>query len=127
VTATQFIAATDAYNRFRREMAAWWSGGFDLLVTPTITRPSPLVGEIVPSAEKPMDAFMRSGALLPFCVPFNVTGQPAISLPLHMSAAGLPVGVQLVAAAGREDLLFRVAAQLETDLAWSERRPEVHA
>ena len=74
-----------------------------------------------------MDAFARSGALLPFCVPFNVTGQPAISLPLHMSSDGLPVGVQFVAAAGREDLLFRLAAQLEADVRWSERRPMIHA
>ena len=127
VTATQFIAATDAYNTFRREMLGWWAGGFDLLVTPTITRPSPRVGEIIPSADAPLDAFMRSGALLPFCLPFNVTGQPAISLPLHMSVDGLPIGVQLVADAGREDLLIRVAAQLETQLDWAARRPPVHA
>ena len=127
VTATQFIAATDAYNVFRREMLQWWSGGFDLLLTPTVTRPSPRVGEIVPSADAPLDAFMRSGALLPFCIPFNVTGQPAISLPLHLSADGLPVGVQLVATAGREDLLFRVSAQLEAASGWEARRPPVHA
>jgi len=127
VTATQFIAATDAYNQFRREMLGWWSDGFDLLVTPTLTRPSPRVGEIVPAADKPLDAFMRSGALLPFCVPFNVTGQPAISLPLHWSAEGLPVGVQLVADAGREDVLLRVAAQLEAATGWAQRRPPVHA
>ena len=76
---------------------------------------------------KDYDAFMRSGALLPFCVPFNITGQPAISLPLHMSEDGLPVGVQLIAAAGREDLLIRVAAQLEADVKWSERKPPLHA
>jgi amidase len=127
VTATQFIAATDAYNVFRREMLQWWSGGFDLLVTPTVTRPSPRVGEIVPSADAPLDAFMRSGALLPFCIPFNVTGQPAISLPLHLSADGLPVGVQLVAAAGREALLFRVSAQLEAASGWEACQPPVHA
>jgi amidase len=128
VTATQFIAATDAYNDFRRQMAAWWDDdGFDLLVTPTITRPAPRVGEIIPSAEAPLDAFMRSGALLSFCVPFNITGQPAISLPLHMSADGLPVGVQLIAATGREDLLLRVAAALEADVGWQERVPPIHA
>jgi amidase len=127
VTATSFIAATDAYNEFRREMLQWWTDGFDLLITPTITQPSPRVGEIVPSADKPLDAFMRSGGLLPFCVPFNITGQPAISLPLHISEDGLPIGVQLVAAAGREDLLFRVAAQLEADAQWSERQPPLHA
>ena len=83
--------------------------------------------QIVPSADKPLDAFMRSGSLLPFCVPFNVTGQPAVSLPLHTSAEGLPVGVQLVADAGREDVLIRVAAQLEAEVRWAERRPPLHA
>jgi len=127
VTATQFIAATDAYNEFRRGMLQWWDDGFDLLVTPTITRPSPRVGEIVPSADAPLDAFMRSGALLPFCIPFNVTGQPAISLPLHLSSQGLPVGVQLIAAANRDDVLIRVASQLEEAVRWGERRPPLHA
>lgn len=127
VTASQYLAAIEAYNQFRREMAGWWEGGWDVLVTPTITQPAPRVGEIVPSADAPLSAFARSGALLPFCVPFNVTGQPAISLPLHMSEDGLPVGVQFVAAAGREDVLFRLAAQLEADVRWSERRPVVHA
>ena len=127
VTATSFIAATDAYNAYRRQMLQWWTDGFDLLVTPTITRPPPRVGEIVPSADKPLDAFMRSGALLSFCVPFNITGQPAISLPLHMSGDGLPVGIQLVAAAGREDVLIRVAAQLEAEVKWTLRRPPLHA
>jgi amidase len=127
VTVTQYLAALESFNQFRREMAGWWDDGWDVLVTPTITQPSPRVGEIIPSADAPMDAFMRSGALLPFCVPFNVTGQPAISLPLHMSSDGLPIGVQFVAAAGREDLLFRLAAQLETDVGWGERSPMIHA
>jgi len=56
-----------------------------------------------------------------------MTGQPAISLPLHWTPAGLPVGVQLVAAFGREDLLIRVAAQLEQSAPWADRRPVVHA
>jgi amidase len=127
VSATQFIEANDAYNLFRREMLQWWDEGFDLLVTPTITRPSPRVGEIVPSVDAPMDAFMRSGSLLSFCLPFNVTGQPAVSLPLHMSADGLPIGVQLVAAADREDVLLRIASQLEEAVQWGDRRPPLHA
>jgi Asp-tRNA(Asn)/Glu-tRNA(Gln) amidotransferase A subunit family amidase len=58
-----------------------------------------------------------------FAAPFSVTGQPAISLPIGQTADGLPVGVQLVAELGREDLLLRVAAQLEIAAPWSDRRP----
>jgi amidase len=79
----------------------------------------------VPGA--PLVAWQRTGELLRFTIPFNVTGQPAISLPLHWSADGLPIGVQLVAAFGREDLLLRVAAQLEADGAWRGRKPPIHA
>ena len=63
----------------------------------------------------------------PYTAPFNVTGQPAMSVPLHWSDGGLPIGVQLVARRGREDLLLRVAAQLETRSPWADRRPPVFA
>jgi amidase len=121
------VGAVEAQHRYQRSVAAWWEDGHDLLVTPTIAGPPPRVGEMRPDPAKPLDAFMRSGALLPFTLPFNVTGQPAISLPLHMNGAGLPIGVQLVAAFGREDVLIRVAAQLEQAVNWSARRPQIHA
>ena len=60
-----------------------------------------------------------------FTAGFNASGQPAISLPLHWSEDGLPIGVQLVAAYGREDLLIRVAAQLEQAQPWAGRWPEL--
>jgi amidase len=56
-------------------------------------------------------------------VPFNLTGQPAISLPLYQTADGLPIGVQLVAALGREDQLYALAGQLERAAPWAARRP----
>ena len=127
VSGTQYLAAVEAHHRYQRSVAAWWEQGHDLLITPTIAGPPPRVGEMRPDPAKPLDAFMRSGGLLPFTLPFNVTGQPAISLPLHMNEAGLPIGVQLVAAFGREDLLIRVASQLEQAVDWSARRPQIHA
>ena len=110
-----------------RKVAAWWAGGFDLLVTPTIPEPPPPLGELVPDSREPLKGFQKSGGLVAFTVPFNVTGQPAISLPLHWTPGGLPVGVQLVAAIGHEDLLIRVASQLEQAQPWIDRRPPLHA
>ena len=127
VSAARYLEALEVHHQYSRRVAAWWEEGFDLLVTPTIAAPPPRVGEMVPDPAKPMDAFMRSGGLLPFTIPFNVTGQPAISLPLHWNEAGLPIGVQLVAAFGREDLLLRVASQLEEAVDWSRRTPAIHA
>ena len=58
---------------------------------------------------------------------FNVTGQPAISLPLCWSADDLPIGIQFVAPFGREDLLIRIASELEGAASWHDRVPPIHA
>ena len=96
-------------------MASWWEGGFDLLLTPTLAEPPPPLGELRPARRTTRCcAGMRAAQFAAFTLPFNVTGQPAISLPLHWTRRrACPIGVQLVAAYGREDLLLRVAAQLE--------------
>jgi len=113
--------------RYAPRMAAWWDEGFDLLLTPTLAEPPPPLGELVSTREAPLSAALRAGAIVPFTPPFNTTGQPAISLPLHWNDAGLPIGIQLVAAARRDDLLVRVAAQLERARSWSDRRPPASA
>ena len=108
-------------------MAGWWTEGHDLLLTPTIAEPPPPLGTFDSPPDNPLHGLFRAAELVPFTPPFNVTGQPAISLPLHWNDDGLPIGVQLVAPFGREDLLLRVAAQLEAAQPWADRRPPVHA
>jgi amidase len=65
----------------------------------------------------------RAAEFVPFTPPFNISGQPAINVPLSWNDEGLPIGVQLVAAYGREDVLIRVASQLEQAEPWAQRVP----
>jgi amidase len=112
--------------RFRRETAAWWADGHDLLVTPTTAAPAPRLGDLASTDEDPLRGLSGSAPYATFTSPFNVTGQPAVSLPLSRAADGMPLGVQLVASYGREDLLLRVAAQLEEAVRWSDQRAPLH-
>jgi amidase len=107
-----------------RSMADWWTD-YDLLLTPTVGAPPPELGWFTAGGAE--SEGQRVVSFIPYTAQFNMTGQPAVSLPLHWTSAGLPVGVQLVAAFGREDLLIRVAAQLEQAAPWADRRPPVHA
>jgi amidase len=121
-SAVDYAAAVSTGSALARQFGQWWTD-HDLLVTPTLGQLPPLIGELEPPADDPFATQERTSQLVPFTTHFNVTGQPAISLPLHVSAARLPVGVQLVAAYGREDLLIQVAAQLEDAAPWADRTP----
>ena len=125
--APDFLAARQRLQAVARAVAQWYEGGFDLLLTPTIAEPPPLLGEFDSPADNPLHGLLRAAELVPFTPAFNVTGQPAMSLPLHHNAQGLPIGVQLVAPYGREDVLLRVASQLEAASPWVGRRPPVSA
>lgn len=127
VSATAYLAALEYLHDFTRRVAGWWAGGFDLLLTPTIPEPPPALGEFSGTPDNPLVGLFRSAEIVPFTAPFNTTGQPAVSLPLHWNADGLPIGVQLVAAYGREDQLVAVSAQLEAAAPWADRRPPIHA
>ena len=127
VTAEAYIEAVESLREWSRRTVRWWEpdgGGFDLLLTPTMARPPAPLGEI--RGDDADGALLMATPYAAFTVPFNVTGQPAMSVPLWWDH-GLPIGVQLVAAPGREDVLFRVAAQLEAARPWIDRRPPVHA
>ncbi|MEB2284876.1 MAG: hypothetical protein B6D46_12390 [Polyangiaceae bacterium UTPRO1] len=125
VSARQYLGTADWLFAYTRRVADWWASGFDLLLTPTLPEPPWALGSF--HGVDPLTAGLRAQALCAFTGPFNMTGQPAISLPLAWSATGLPIGVQLVAAYGREDLLLRVAAQLEQARPWADRRPPIVA
>ncbi len=127
ITASQYLGATEDLHSWSREVAQWWADGNDVLVTPTIPEPPVPLGELSADAPDQMAVLLRLGQLTTFTSPWNVTGQPAISLPLHWNDDGLPIGVQLVAAFGREDVLFRLASQIEAAQPWADRRPPVSA
>jgi amidase len=126
VTALDRVAVFDARNRVARSVGAFFCE-HDLLVTPTMGQlPAPHGTLNQDDPDHTTRTWLESlFAYGPFTVVFNVSGQPAISLPLEQSACGLPIGVQLVAPYGREDLLFRVAAQLDPALAGTQRRERV--
>jgi len=114
VSGTQYAAGVDSLRVHGREIERWWEeDGWDLLLTPTTPAKPPPLGQA------------DDGDPMTFTVPFNVSGQPAISLPLGEDGDGLPIGVQLVAAHGHEAVLLRVAAQLETAMPWADRRPRL--
>jgi amidase len=125
VSASQYLASLEALQEATRTAATWWADGYDVLVTPTIPEPPWTFGSFTSTPDNPLQGTIRSGQIVPFVAPLNLTGQPGMSLPLHWSEDGLPIGVQLVAAYGREDLLIRVAAQLEEAQPWADRRPPI--
>ena len=95
---------------------------YDAVLTPTLAQPPLRVGEIRDDADPARD-FENQKAFTPFTAAWNVTGMPAVSLPLHMTAAGLPVGVMLAGRPGEDHLLLALAAQVEEAAPWLARRP----
>jgi amidase len=125
ISAVAFMNALNEMQRVSRDIAQWWEE-FDVLVTPTLLEPPPALGVLADSND-PMKGYARTGLFASFTPFANQTGQPAISLPLHQNDDGIPIGVQFVAKYAREDLLLRIAAQLEDAMPWRGRRPAVHA
>jgi len=108
-------------------LLAFWAD-HDVWLTPTLAQPPLEIGALEPGeGEQPVTMLAKAGEWIPFTPPINVTGQPAISLPLHHSDAGLPIGVHLVGPHGGEELLLSLSAQLEAARPWADRRPAVSA
>jgi amidase len=127
LTAAEVARAEAVYNAIRRKIGCFLQS-YDLLLTPTLAQLGDPIGKYSQNlAEVDFINFFRrydqSDMFLPLA---NVTGQPAISLPLGHSAGGFPIGLQFMAHFGREDVLIRLASALEAALPWGERIPPVH-
>ncbi|WP_209427540.1 amidase [Pararhodobacter sp. SW119] len=117
-----YPAALSVIHAQGRRMAAFHER-FDILLSPTLAKPPVPLGELRTDTGD-IRAYERALARFsPFTQLANMTGQPSMSVPLHTSDAGLPIGVMFTAPFGREDMLFRLAALLEAERPWSDRRP----
>ena len=127
MSATDYLVALDWLRRAARRIIRFWDG-YDVLLTPTLAGPPIEIGALEPGPdEEPVTMLMNSAGWVPFTPVWNVTGQPALSLPLAQSEAGLPIGVQFVGAPAAEETLLSVAGQLEQARPWADRRPPVAA
>ena len=126
VTAADYVMATQAAHRLSRQMAAFHAGA-DVLLTPGLATLPVKLGWIDMMMDDVEEYWRRVFTFSPFTVWFNLTGQPALVLPLGRSAEGLPVSVQLVARFGDEATLFRLGAQLEAARPWFDRKPALAA
>ncbi len=120
-----YVQAVVGMQIFTRHLVEAWGRDFDVYLTPTIAIEPPKIGALYEDVKDPTDPLMRSADMAAFTPLFNVTGQPAISLPLHWSERGLPIGIQLVGKPWGEAELIRLSSQLEQAMPWRDRRPPI--
>lgn len=120
-SAEQLFAARSAFDQVGRVFDQFFAT-HDLILSPVTAAPPPPLGAM--SLDQPFENFVKSAVMAsPFTAMFNMSGHPAMSLPLHWNAAGLPLGAQFAAGFGAEPTLFALAAQLEQAVPWAQRRP----
>jgi amidase len=116
-------AVTELQATARRIVAFW--GEFDIVLTPTLALPPVQIGWQHEGVDGAFEQLHRNTLFTPFTAVANLTGLPAISVPLHWTNDGLPIGVQAIGPPAGEPVLFRLAAQLEEARPWAERRPPI--
>jgi amidase len=126
VSAGRYLMAITQLQIMARQVAQFHQR-YDLWLTPTLCTPPVELGYIVSTEAEPMLGFERASEFVPYTPIQNVTGQPAMSVPLFWNAEGLPIGVHFAAAYNGEATLFRLAAQLEEARPWAHKRPPVSA
>jgi amidase len=107
-----------------RQVVAW-SAPYDVVLTPALAEPPVTIGTLDPDGEDPEATFRRAGQFTPYTAGLNISGQPAISVPLFQGDDGLPLGVQLIGRPLEEGTLLALATQLETARPWVDRRAPV--
>lgn len=125
-SAPAYVLSVGLLQRVARDVARFFLD-YDIWLTPTLAEPPVPLGSFDSPPENPLLGMIRAGEFVPFTPICNVTGQPAMSVPLHWNAEGLPIGTHFVARFGDEATLFRLAAQLEEARPWAKRRPPVWA
>ncbi|HYG46170.1 MAG TPA: amidase [Bordetella sp.] len=121
ITATDYASMIQTLHAVGRSMAGAMKG-YDLILSPTLTRPPVALGEMSMAGDF-VSFRQKAAGYTTFLAVINASGQPAASLPLYTDAQGLPIGVQLIGALGRDDLVLRLAAELEHAAPWAHRYP----
>jgi amidase len=131
VTAAEYLLAIEETQAYSRRVASFLDGpphGIDVFLTPTMSEPPAPIGEITSTEEEPLRALDRGGRTIRYAaVIANMTGNPAMSVPLWWNEDGLPIGVHVLGRFGDEATLFRLAGQLEAVRPWADRTPPIHA
>lgn len=125
-SAGHYLLAVEDLQRFAREVAQRFEP-YDMVLRPTLAEPPIPLGSFDCTPDEPLRGWVRAGDFAPFSSIENITGQPAMSVPLYWSDEGLPIGSQFSAKYGDEATLFRLAGQLEEARPWKHRRPPVSA
>jgi amidase len=123
IDSVQALGAEFLLQGFGRQLIEWMSD-YDALLTPALSEAPVKLGVMDPlNTDDPMGAFRRSAQFTPFTASCNISGQPAIALPLYQREDGLPLAVQLIGQPAGEGALLALAAQLEQARPWADRRP----
>ncbi|MCE9673162.1 amidase [Myxococcus stipitatus] len=121
-----YLRSQEELLRFSRAFAHRFEE-VDAWLLPTVTEPAPTLGSFATPPGEPLQPLFHAATFTPYCPMANMAGNPAMSVPLHWSPEGLPIGVQFIGRFGDEATLFRLAAQLEAAHPWTHRRPAVSA
>ena len=128
VSGSQYVAAVEWIHAFGRQMALFMRD-YDVILSPTLTREPAPIGEmdLQDDSLRLDDVIERYHSYSPFTALFNASGQPAMSVPLHWSTGGLPMGAHFAGRFGEDSTLLALAAQLERAQPWRQRIPAVNA